>query len=72
MNNSEKGESTDCCPQEATPAPQQEPSTRDPGPGEPAEEEYEEGDMVSQGSPSTRPHPGAIEAPDGGWGCVMC
>ncbi|KAG5262403.1 hypothetical protein AALO_G00274770 [Alosa alosa] len=71
MDNSEKDESSDCCPQVAAPEPRQEPSTPDPGPGEPAEAECEEGDAVAPQPPSNRPHPVAIEAPDGGWGWVV-
>ncbi|KAL2078490.1 hypothetical protein ACEWY4_026175 [Coilia grayii] len=71
MNSSKEGESTDICPQQDT-------SSLDPSePGASAEADSEDGrgggrDMLDPDPPSiTPPHPGAIEAPDGGWGWVV-
>lgn len=72
VDNNEKGESAHRCPEEAVfQAPQLEPITVDPGHTDLPECECEEGDAVAPGDPSTGPHPGGIEAPDGGWGWVV-
>lgn len=71
MDNSEKGESADCCPDEVMQVPRQEPATLDPGHTKLTEGECEEGDVVAPGPIPTGPHPGGIEAPDGGWGWVV-